>query len=319
MIQLELYLIMNQNAGSGNAAKSAELVLSALNDKEIRYHTYTTDYQGHAVDIAKKLLATTLKPWSAHNQGQPFPLLVVLGGDGTLHEVVNALDTHFEIPIAYIPCGSGNDFARGISLSRAPLEALTRILETSAPQSYHVLHYTESIQEEEGLATNNVGIGIDAAIVARSNTSSSKQALNRFKLGSLSYLYAAMQVLAKQKGFPIMIEANGKAIGFDNAFLCTTTKHPYFGGGVAIAPEADSKSKTIDLIVVERIHLLKIVRLIGQLLKKKHMKSKYVHHFQSQTIRIVSTTSQYGQADGEELGSRPFDIHFSTVERLFWL
>lgn len=310
---------MNRNAASGNAAKSADLILSALTDKKIRYKTYTTDYQGHAVEIAQELLETTLKPWSQHTAMTPFPLLVVLGGDGTLHEVVNALGTHFDIPIAYIPCGSGNDFARGVSLSRDPLIALERLLDTTEPDRYHLLHYVESIQEEQGFATNNVGIGIDAAIVARSNITASKKTLNTFKLGSLTYLYAAIQVLTKQKGFPLMVEINGKTIGFEQAFLCTTTKHPYFGGGIAIAPEADAKSKMIELVIVERIHLFKIIRLIGQLLRKKHMKSPYIHHFKSQTIRIVSTTSQHGQADGEELGSRPFDIHFSTVERLFWL
>ncbi|MBP1039851.1 diacylglycerol kinase family lipid kinase [Vagococcus sp. BWB3-3] len=318
-MQLELHLIINRHAASGNAAKSADLVLSALDNKQISYKDYSTDYPGHAIDITRELLKTTLTPWPDKKANSRFPLLVILGGDGTLHEVVNALDQHFHIPIAYIPCGSGNDFARGVSLSRDPLMALEHLLEITEPQPYHVLHYLENIQEEEGYATNNIGIGIDAAIVARSNVSASKQTFNKFKLGSLSYLYTAIQVLTKQKGFPLMVEVNGKSVGFDNAFLCTTTNHPYFGGGIAIVPEADVKSKAIDLVVVERIHLLKLFRLIGQLLKRKHMSSPYVHHFKSQNIRIVSTTSQFGQADGEELDSRPFDIQFTTVERLFWL
>lgn len=319
MTQLDLHLIMNRNAASGHAAKAADQILDALTNKKITHTTYITNYQGHAIALTKELLATTLKPWSEQNPSDSFPLLVVVGGDGTLHEVVNALSNHLTIPIAYIPCGSGNDFARGIGLSRKPLVALERILTTTEPQNYCLLHYNELIQEEEGLATNNVGIGIDAAIVARSNSSTAKRTLNKVKLGSLAYLFAAINVLTKQKGFPLMIQANGQTLRFDNAFLCTTTKHPYFGGGIAIAPAADSKSATIDLVLIERIHLLKILHLISLLLRKKHMASPYVHHVKSQSIQIVSTTSQYGQADGEELGSRPFDIKFSTIERAFWL
>ena len=69
--------------------------------------------------LTKELAETTLLPWSEDLDVSTFPILVVLGGDGTLHNVINSLLPYDStIPLSYIPCGSGNDFARGVGLSK---------------------------------------------------------------------------------------------------------------------------------------------------------------------------------------------------------
>lgn len=319
-MELELHLIINYQAGSGNGAKVADLILAALNKKAVPHHVYSTDYQGHGIDIAKELLATTLEPWSETTENSAlFPLLVVVGGDGTLHEVVNALDENLAIPIGYIPAGSGNDFARGISLSREPLVALDHLLAQKTPQSYTIIKYVEAFHNKIGYFTNNLGIGIDAAIVNRANLSKSKQTLNKFKMGSMTYLSSALSVLFKQKGFPLNVSTKDGEVQFDNAFLCTTTNHPYFGGGIAIAPDADPKKAEMELVVIERINIFIIFHLITLLLRKKHFQSKHVYHLVSDKIRLVSSTQQYAQTDGEILGNMPYDLTFTPEKRLFWL
>lgn len=116
--------------------------------------------------MTKELAETTLLPWSEDLDVSTFPILVVLGGDGTLHNVINSLLPYDStIPLSYIPCGSGNDFARGVGLSRNIDKALHQILRTRRPKEIQTIHYVEANQEEIGLATNNVGLGLDAAIV----------------------------------------------------------------------------------------------------------------------------------------------------------
>jgi diacylglycerol kinase family enzyme len=100
--------------------------------------------------------------------------------------------------------------------------------------------------------------------------------------------------------------------------LCTTTNHPYFGGGVAIAPTASVREKKFDFVLVERVSIFKIFWLIGLLMRKKHMNSRYFHHLSTSKLRIISTVPQHGQEDGEEMGQRPFDITFTTANQLFW-
>lgn len=319
MTHLELFFIINKKAGSGNGEQAADVVLKWLTEHNIPYQAKVTNYQGHAIELTQQLKQTHLKPWSDSDTTKKFPLLVVIGGDGTLHEVVNALGDETDIPVGYIPSGSGNDFARGVHLTRDPIKALQQILSVKQPQPFTVIHYLEQIKQEEGLFTNNLGIGLDANIVATANASKSKKKLNRYHLGALSYLLAAMHVMFKQKGFPILVEVNGETKSFNQAYLCTTTNHPYFGGGLAIAPQASPKEACMELIIVERINLFKIIHLAFLLLRQKHLNSKHVHHYKSSQIRIVSTTPQFGQADGEVISPRAFDISFSIRKRLFWL
>ncbi|MEI5995172.1 diacylglycerol/lipid kinase family protein [Candidatus Enterococcus mansonii] len=313
------YLVINGNAGGGTGRKTAVKIIKQLQTANIDYTTFYTDHAGHEIEIAQNLAENTLIPWSEELDTDLFPLLVVLGGDGTLHSILNALQAFDpKIPIGYIPCGSGNDFARGVGIARQAENAFLQLLKADAPQEIQVITYDESIQDESGLAVNNIGIGLDGAIVQAANTSTSKHALNKFNMGSLSYIFSILKVLFTQKGFPILVEMNGKNLEFDRAFLCTITNHPYFGGGVSIAPIANPRKPVMDFVLVERINIFKILWLIILLIQKKQMDSKYFHHYQSSKFRIVSTLPQYVHADGEILGKRSTDISFGTEVRLFW-
>ena len=115
-----------------------------------------------------------------------------------LHNVINSLLPYDStIPLSYIPCGSGNDFARGVGLSRNIDKALHQILRTRRPKEIQTIHYVEANQEEIGLATNNVGLGLMRQSW-KTNESSSK-ALNKFKLGSLSYISSIIHVFLDKR------------------------------------------------------------------------------------------------------------------------
>lgn len=315
------YLLVNQAAGSGTGKKVAEKIIPLLEQKKLTYSIYYSEYKGHDAQIAEELAKKTLIAWTEEVQEQDdiFPLLVVIGGDGTLHQVLNTFyHLGVDFPVAYIPAGSGNDFARGIGLPRNAVKALENILSTHQPQEINLLSYEEKVSEKQGIVVNNFGIGLDAAIVHATNHSNAKKQLNKYHLGSFSYLLSILRVFFCQKGFPILVDIGGKQIAFDKAFLCTATNHPYFGGGVAIAPTAEIAKSTIDLVVVERINLFKILWIVLLLLQKKQMKSKNFHHFTTSKLRILSTVPQYGQEDGEDMEKQPFDLQLSTKKQLFW-
>lgn len=316
-------LLINQVSGNGNGKKTGAIIQNLLDEQKMSYESYYTEYAGHEAELAKELANSKLIGWNAEIKAdyadKLYPLLVVIGGDGTLHQVLNQFyRMDKEIPVSYIPGGSGNDFARGINLPKDPQKAFWAIQRAKEPQIINTLTYEEKIQTETGLAINNIGIGLDAAIVAATNDSMTKKTLNKYNLGSFAYIASIVKVLFTQKGFPILLEVNGEEFSFKKAFLCTTTNHPYFGGGVAIAPMAKATVSDIDLVVVERISMIKIFGLIIRLITNKLTTSKHYHHFTGHKLRIVSTVPEYGQADGEVMGLRPFDITFSTRPQLIW-
>ncbi|GCF94016.1 diacylglycerol kinase [Enterococcus florum] len=319
-MNVHYHLLINPAAGSGNASKTAEKMIQMLDQNDYTYTPYYTEQAGDEKEIVTRL-AQLLSSWSIdyHETEEPFHLLVVIGGDGTLHEVVNQFFTlDLNLPVSYIPAGSGNDFARGIGLSRDPEQAFRQITQADKPQKINVLLYEEKIKAEQGLVINNLGIGLDALIVATTNASASKKWLNKYKLGSISYMFYLLKALFSQKTFPVLVEVNGQTLEFKHSFLCVTTNIPYFGGGVPIAPMADPKKEMLDLVMIEKPNLLAILHLLVQLAQKKHTKNKHYQHFASSKIRIVSIIPQHGQADGETMGERSYDLFLSTSSQYIW-
>lgn len=321
-MNLELYFIINPHAGGGKAKKITNEIFTLCQEKKLSYQAFQTRHPEHAISLTLELVDKYLAPWSAdwQEQEQPFPLLIVIGGDGTLHEVVNTLgESHMSIPVAYIPAGSGNDFARGNGIAKNVRQAFEHILTVKEPRNFTLLQYQEGIAEETGFILNNFGIGLDAAVVAATNKSHTKERLNKFNFGALSYFPAIIKTIFKQKGFPISIQANGQEFSFNQAFLCTVMDHPYLGGGIKLSPQSSSQEANMDLMIVERIPLRKIFYLIYLLMRQKHLTSKHLHVINSQEIRIISLSSQSGQVDGETLGERPYEVTFKPIQRLFWL
>ena len=317
MEKLVLHLLVNQHAGSGKGAKQYKKVKKQLEKRNIPFQAYITNYAGQEKKIVQTLLNDYLIPYKQEDTFSH--LLVVIGGDGTLHEVVNALKNHPNVPIGYLPCGSGNDFARGVGISRNVETALDDLLNVKEPKSISIMQTTDRITGESRLVLNNVGVGIDAKIVATANHSKTKSLLNQIKMGSLSYISAALSAVFKQPSFPLTIQTKTGTKTFKRAFLCTTTNHPYFGGGVAIDPTASAYTDDIHLIIVEKIFPLSLAWLIIKLFFKQHLTSPHVHRFVDSEILLTCPIAQVGQADGEELGEREFQLDFKTAHRLFWM
>jgi len=106
---------------------------------------------------------------------------------------------------------------------------------------------------------------------------------------------------------------------YQDAFLVTTSNHPYFGGGVPILPNATVHDPNLELIVIERHNWLILLWIALFIPSGKHLNSHWVHHYKASSIRLTTTTLEFGQSDGEEMGSRFFDLEMNTVKYPFWI
>ncbi|MDR2465082.1 MAG: diacylglycerol kinase family lipid kinase [Streptococcaceae bacterium] len=316
------YLIINTNAGSGNGERIGKDIVCHFEETSTEFEVFHTHHAGEEVEIANILARDKqIIEWNPEKKVEKYPLLIVLGGDGTLHNVLNALDDYSpNIPVAYIPAGSGNDFSRGVGIDREDaLNAFRQIQRAKEPQAIHVLNYKEKNTGVTGIAVNNYGIGIDAAVVHATNDSETKHFLNKYKMGSLAYVFSILKVLFTQKSFRVELTLkDGVQHEFSKGFLATTTNHPYFGGGVRIAPTADARGPVLDLILVEKHNWFILFRIIFLLFHGKHLSNKHVHHFQTDQLQLKTQNLQFAQIDGESVDAQEFDLDFSVRERLFW-
>lgn len=125
-----LLLIMNPYAGQKSGKKYLADILELFCKADYIPTVFMTTGVGNGYTLAKSHTA-------AHD------LVVCVGGDGTFNEVMSGvIDAGVDVPIGYIPCGSTNDFASGLGLSKTPLRAAQDILE-GCPKTYDVGRFGE--------------------------------------------------------------------------------------------------------------------------------------------------------------------------------
>jgi len=280
------YLILvNPNSGEGKGEKTAKLLKEYLIEQKIEHHFHFTDRIGQEPELMRQIL----------NDKTEDDRILIVGGDGTVSIAINALPFH--MPFSYIPSGSGNDFARSLGISLDPIKAFEQLQSQAEKKTIYILKYDS--KSFAGYALNNIGIGLDASIVKATNTGKTKALFNKLKLGSLSYLFSALHVLFTKKPFAVSVDSDQSHTFFDKAFLLTFTKHPFFGGGIRIAPEASNLNESIDMVEVERHPLPRIFAVVPKLLKATHIDDAMVNHQRSLSYTVMPNEAQPVQIDGE--------------------
>ncbi len=316
-MSVSYYIILNEFAGGGRVKTLWPEIRAVLDERQINYQIARSTYSGHS-----RLLARQFAKQHADDAQPQTWVVLAIGGDGTLHQALSGLDSaHLNnpIPVAYLPVGSGNDFAKGIHMASNWRAALNQILNCTAANWLTIGRYYDTNKQTSGVFTNNVGIGFDAAVVTSANSASSKHWLNRLGMGTLSYLSAVIGVFYNQMAFPLTVHVGQRRDIYANAYLVTVTNIPYFGGGVKIMPPASVNDPNLDLIVIEKPNIFKLLYLAILLLLGRHLKSKSVHHYHEAKLHLIAPSIEYGQVDGEEMGGRYWDTYFETKKYPFWI
>lgn len=309
----EYDIIINELAGSGQGKTVWEIVKPLLEQRQIVFESRVSEYAGHTTR-----LATQFAEARRQSTKNVTTVLLVIGGDGTLNEALNGLmqvPSNDPMPLAYIPAGSGNDFARGLGMATDPAIALAQILNNMRARPLSIGYYHETLKNDHRYFVNNVGIGFDAQIVDDTNRSKKKG-----KLGHWAYLSNALKAYSQQEGYPLTVHVGRERDQYRHAFLCTASNHPYFGGGVKILPQADIHDDQLELIVIEEPHWWIILWLFLLLLMGgRHLNSRFVHHYRSDQLHLLVNSVEVGQMDGQTIGNRNYDLYLSTQTYPFWI
>jgi diacylglycerol kinase (ATP) len=298
-----IYFIVNPKARNGCCFKIWGEIERLLKAKQITYLAFFTDYPGHAKQLASHIAAT-------HHGNK---LIIAVGGDGTMHEVMNGIVNDKRITLGFIPGGSGNDFSRGFQIPTDPVGALKVILRLMRHEGLPIdIGKIMTSEASEHYFINNMGAGFDAVISYEVNHSRMKALFNKLSLGRLVYVYFLLKNVFTYKTATIDISIDGKKHIFEQTWFVTVSNQPYYGGGMKIAPAAEPDDGLFDITVVHQLSRLKLLLVFISVFWGKHVHFKEVKTLNGKVISIQSPTSQYVHADGEHIGFTPLTIHLKA-------
>ena len=277
----------------GNMSRSLRRYLDStleepeLFRKRIDYQIHLTTKKKDAGKIASEIT----------EDGQEH-MLVVLGGDGTLNEVLSGIKSLEKVTLGYIPIGSSNDFARGTGIPGDPFEALDTILSPKRVEKMDI-----GVLKREGKGRRfavSAGIGFDAAVCHEVCVSKWKRVLNLLKIGKLSYAVVAMDRIIKDR--PVKLELtldDGSMKVFERTYFAAFMNLPYEGGGFKFCPDASGSDGFLDIMVVSDLSKLKILCLLPTAFSGKHTRFKGVTILKCRSVKVVTDRALPLHTDGE--------------------
>lgn len=275
-------LILNPMADLGRAWQTADDLRPIAQEFKGELSWSGTVYPTHAIELAKQ----------AAEEG--CDIVIALGGDGTIHEVMNGL---MQIPenkrpmMGVVPIGSGNDFAYSMGIVEKPAQALANALKGENIQTVDIGLITDEYGRTEYFA-NTLGIGFDAVVTIRSHK------LPIVK-GFLMYLTAVIQtILLNHNPAKMQIETETKKWGQD-VLMLTLCNGPREGGGFMLSPNSKNNDGKMEFLTVTKLSRATMFRLVPEFLNGTHMRFKQVQMGEFKTLTLNSDLPLYIHADGE--------------------
>lgn len=275
------HIIANPTAGSKKVVRTLKKVEKLLQEKGVEYTVHPTTHKGEGREIAEEL---------TQKDGVE---IIALGGDGTVHEVLNGIRDVSKCRFGIIPSGTGNDFAATANLPYKAEKALEIILNGEVKD-------TDYLEVGDKRCMNVGGMGIDVDVLVR--CSKGKQA------GKIKYLRNLVVSLFKYKGSEVTVECEGE-IFTKKALVAVACNGKKFGGGIPICPVADLGDDKMDVIVVECLKSRwDVIRALVILLRGKIMDYPHKRYFKTDKVKITPKNPAIVNLDGELYENLPFDV-----------
>ncbi len=283
-------LITNPAAASGRGHKLiAEIVSKLSNHPGTRtVDVFQSQYAGH---IEEHLGSCDLKTYSS---------VIVVGGDGSLHEALNGLYRQSRIdriPLGLIPAGTGNAFSRELGLDAYDLDKAIKIICDGRLKKIDIATYRGGAQLRYFINIISMGFAVDAGLTAK-----------KLKwLGNIAYTLGTLWQTLFLKTSRYKITLDGEIESIEAVFACVSNSR-YTGTSFLIAPTAKLDDGLLDFLFLGKISKLKILRLFPTIYTGKHIHYPEVSIRKARKITIETQQSLLLSPDGEFNGNTPVEI-----------
>ena len=227
--------------------------------------------------------------------------LIVIGGDGTINEVIN---NYHGKEIIYLAYGSGNDLARSIKFKKDV--EISRLLD-----SKKFIEYDVGVVNDRKFCSG-FDIGFNADVIKRANGSKMKK-----YLGKHIYLLEGVIGILMLKKYKAEISWDDGEITTNKLYLLNAMIQPYEGGGIKFAPDTTGQDGKLHVMIMENISLVTFVYNYLCLLLKKYNKLRKVKQITTDRL-IIKTNQKYFQIDGELINSEG-KLNLSCISKFYKL
>lgn len=288
-------IIVNPNAGVGKGGRDWQGISHLLNAASIDHLCVLTEHRNHANLIVTEFIE------------EGYRNIAVVGGDGTLNEVVNGIFSQdfcdpSDITVGMVPVGSGNDWCRTFGIPfdyKSAVEILARkqvLLQDVGKVSY--LHLEE---EKTRYFVNIAGMGYDALVAKQTNIQKDKG-----KGGPLVYLYFVFASLFQFRFPDAVITVDGQQAFSGDIFSMNVGICKFNGGGMMQVPYAIPDDGLLDVTLIKKTSKLMVIRHTTKLYDGTLVNLPFVSTYRGKVISMNSSKKIYLEVDGESLGHTPF-------------
>jgi YegS/Rv2252/BmrU family lipid kinase len=228
-------------------------------------------------------------------------VLIAMGGDGTLHALVNAAYGS-EVVLGVLPAGGGNDFAAHLGFPKSLIGA-AKALVSAQPRCVDVLR-ARTADGRERLYLGGGGLGLDADSARYAAGSYSRLP------GRLRYIAAALRALREFEPLRVRAEFLGSKTPTTDArvLFAAVLNTPNYGGGLRLAPDAQIHDGLLTTVFVRNLSVWEVVSAALRLLTRSDLPDSYVRRVSATRVQLSADRDCLFHGDGEILGPAPVEI-----------
>lgn len=228
-----------------------------------------------------------------------FTDLLIVGGDGTLNGVVNAI-INAPLPVGIIPAGTGNDFIKNLNLKDNLNDQLKNALEGK-------IHYVDVGRCNDRYFLNGVGIGFDGKVAERMVQYRKK------RKGFKAYRTLVLQLLLIYKEKPMNYFIDNREFR-ENVFSLTIGNGTTFGGGFKVTPDARIDDGLLDVCLIGKINPVSRFLKLPLMKDGSHKNIRQTQFYKAKNVMIPTNDFLVAHIDGEFIGNPPFEISLAPVK-----
>jgi diacylglycerol kinase (ATP) len=285
--------LVNPASANGKTGKRWPQIARAAREGGLRGEAVFSERPGQLGDLARE----------AADEGAT--LLIVVGGDGTVHEVVQGVAGREGVELALIPRGTGWDFARTHGITKDVGAALRTAKDgTARPFDLGRASYAVDGVQESAWFANMASVGMSGAVAAKAN--STTKALG----AKTSYLMALGIVFARWKNVSlrVRVDAEERNALMEDAIVAVGR---YLAGGMMITPDAEPDDGLFDVLLIGDLTKAEMVRVMPKVFRGTHLPHPKGEVLRGAAVEIDADEPLPVQLDGEQPGTTP--VRFELV------